>query len=132
MGSGARVTVLAAYGVRRRVTRGESGEIHLFWDALSLRMGLGEFVDFAGLVTEAVNCPLRCGELARGRRGRVARCSMGQISVSQGNLTLWFSPEEFEELQRLTDMARQRLADAEPVSSLGVPWIPEQSPISVN
>lgn len=123
---------MAAYGVRRRVTRGEGGEIHLFWDALSLRMGLGEFVDFAGLVTEAVNCPLRCGELARGRRGRVARCSMGQISVSQGNLTLWFSPEEFEELQRLTDMARQRLADAEPVSSLGVPWIPEQSPISVN
>lgn len=132
MGSEARVMVLAAYGVRRRITCGKGGDIYLFWESLSIRMSLGEFVDFAGLMTEAVDCPVRCGELARGCCGRVARCSMGQISVSHGSLTLWFSPEEFEELHRLTNTARQRLADAEPIPVLGIPWMPERGSISVN
>jgi hypothetical protein len=99
---------------------------------LSVRMGQGEFVDFAGLVTEAVDCAARCGELARGCNGRVSRCSMGQIMLTHGDLTLWFSPEEFEELCRLTSRARQRLADAEPLPALGVAWRPRQNPFSAN
>lgn len=132
MASGSRTRVLAAYDVRRRVTRGGDGTIHLFWGSLSVGMGQGEFVDFAGLLTEAVECAARCGELARGCSGRVFRCSMGQIMVSRGCLTLWFSPEEFEELCRLTIRARQRLADAEPLPTLGVPWTPERGPVSAN
>ena len=77
-----------------------------------MRMTQGEFVSFVRLVTEAVVCPARCGELASGSCGRVARCSMGQIMLSYDRLTLWFSPEEFEEFCRLIIEARQRLAEA--------------------
>lgn len=132
MGQVSRTTVLAAYDVRRRVTRGADGKIHLCWGQLSVGMGQGEFADFAGLVTEAVECTARCGELARGCCGRVFRCAMGQIMLTHGNLTLWFSPEEFEELCRLTVRARQRLADAEPLPALGVPWTPGHAPFSAN
>lgn len=99
---------------------------------MSIKMSTGEFVDFAGIVAEAVECPARCGELARGCCGRVFRCSMGQILVSHGSLTLWLSPEEFEELHRLTARARRRLADAEPLPALGVPWTPRRDSINAN
>jgi hypothetical protein len=124
--------VLAAYDVRRRITRGADGTIHLCWGPMSVGMGQGEFVDFAGLVTEAAECAARCGELARGCRGRVFRCSMGQIMLTHGTLTLWFSPEEFEELCRLAARARQRLADAEPLPALGVAWHPRHHPFCTN
>jgi len=132
MGPAPRTIVLAARGVRRRVTLGEGGEVQLFWDNWSLGMSRGEFVDFAGVVAEAVGCPVRCGELARGCCGMVSRCSMGQILVSHGNLSLWFSPEEFDGLHRLTAGARGRLADAEPPPVLGVPWAPRTGRISAN
>lgn len=95
-------------------------------------MSQGEFVDFAGLVTEAVGCAARCGELALGCSGRVFRCSMGQILLSHGNLTLWFSPDEFERLHGLVSRARQRIADAEPLPRLGIPWAPRQDRPSAN
>lgn len=87
-------------------------------------MSQGEFVNFVGLVTEAAECALRHGELARKPCGRVAKCPMGQIMLSHGNLTLWFSPEEFREFRRLIVKARQQLADAEPLATLGLPWVP--------
>lgn len=49
---------------------------------------------------------------------------MGQIMLSHGSLTLWFSPEEFEEFCRLGTAARQQLADVAPLPPLGVPWKP--------
>jgi len=95
-------------------------------------MNRGEFVDFAEILAEAAVRPVRCGELARGCCGLVSRCSMGQILVSHGNLSLWFSPEEFDELHRLTASARGRLADVEPPPALGVPWTPRMDRISNN
>lgn len=124
--------VLAAYDVRRRVTRGGGGCIHLFWGSLSVEMSHDGFVDFARLVAEAAECPVRCGELARGCCGQVARCSMGQIMLRHDRLTLWLAPEEFEELHRLTARARQRLADAEPLPALGVRWTPRRELPSAN
>ncbi len=127
-----RAAELAAHNLRRRVTRGANGSINLFWGAVSIEMSQGEFVDLAGLVADAVGSPARQGELARGCCGRVARCSMGQILLSHGTLTLWFSPEEFEELHRLVSRARRRIADAEPLPALGVPWAPRRDRISAN
>jgi hypothetical protein len=127
-----RTSVLATHGVRRRIVRDEGGGVHLFWGSWGVGMSVGEFVDFAGILAEAADRPMRCGEVARGCCGRVAYCSMGQILVSHGNLTLWFSPEEFDELHRLTASARQRLADAEPPPALGVPWTPRIDRISNN
>jgi hypothetical protein len=49
---------------------------------------------------------------------------MGQITLSNGNLTVWFSPEEFREFCRLIAKAGQQLADAEPLPTLGLPWVP--------
>ena len=132
MGSVPRTIVLAARGVRRRVTLCEGGEVRLSWDNWSVGMGRGEFVDFAGVLAEAADRSMRCGETVRGCCGMVARCSMGQIQVSHGSLGLWFSPEEFDELQRLTAGARGRLADAEPPPALGIPWTPRVGPISEN
>ncbi len=58
---------------------------------------------------------------------------MGQIMLSHDNLTLWFSPEEFEEFYRLIATARQQLADAAPLPSLGTPWMPpRQERVSFN
>lgn len=124
MDAGFQDKVLAAYNSRSRVIRGGDGTIHLFWEALSVRMVQDEFLGFARLVTEAPECPVRCGELARGSCGRAVKCSMGQIMVSHGNLTLWFSPEEFCEFRRLIVGARQQLADAEPLPTLGTRWTP--------
>ena len=90
---------------------------------LSIRMTQGEFLNLAGLVEDAVACPLRRGELARCPRGRVACCSMGQIVVSHHSLTLWFPPKEFEEFCRLAAEARQRLTDTAPLPQLGLPWV---------
>lgn len=87
-------------------------------------MTQSEFLGLAGLVTDAAGCAARCGELAMRSCGRAVRCPMGQIMLSHGSLTLWFSPEEFEEFYRLAAKARQHLADAAPLPLLGVPWTP--------
>ena len=117
-------TVLVSYNSRARIVRDREGDIHIFWGALSIRMTQSEFLGFAGLVTDAAGCAVRCGELAVRCCGRAVRCSMGQIMLSHGNLTLWFSPEEFEDFYQLVATARQQLADAAPPSPLGVPWTP--------
>lgn len=124
MHSGLRVTVLAAYNSRSRVTRERDGTVRIFWETLSVGMTQAEFLGFAGLLAEAAECTARCRELARGSWGRVARCSMGQVMLSHGSLTLWFTPEEFEEFHRLVAGARQRLADSAPMPRLGLPWAP--------
>jgi hypothetical protein len=126
MHPGPRATVLAAYNSRSRVTRGDDGVIRLFWGMMSVAMNGTEFLDFAGLVAEAAGREMRCGELARGSYGRVVRCSMGQIKLSHDNLTLWFSPGEFEEFCRLVAGARRRLADCAPAPRLGMPWGPRE------
>jgi hypothetical protein len=125
-------TVLASYNSRSRIVRDREGSIHLFWGALSIRMTQREFLGFVSLVADAAGCAGRCGELAMSSCGRAVRCSMGQIMVSHGNLTLWFSPEEFEEFYRLTTRARQQLADAAPLPSVGVPWTPHRERVSLN
>src|SRR3954467_12047846 len=117
-------TVLASYNSRSRILRDREGNIHLFWGALSIRVTQSEFLGFASLVTDAAGCATRCGELAMRPCGRAFKCSMGQIMLSHGSLTLWFSPEEFEEFYQLVATARQQLADAEPLPPLGVPWTP--------
>jgi hypothetical protein len=124
MHPGPRATVLAAYNSRSRVTRGDDGVIRLCWGMMSVAMDGAEFLDFAGLVAEATGREMRCGELSRSSYGRVVRCSMGQIKLSHGNLTLWFSPGEFEEFCRLVAGARRRLADCAPAPRLGMPWGP--------
>jgi hypothetical protein len=47
---------------------------------------------------------------------------MGQIMLLYRDLTMWFSPKEFDELYRLTTVARRHLADVSPLPLLGVPW----------
>jgi hypothetical protein len=92
-------------------------------------MTQSEFLSFVGLVIDAAGCAARCGELAKCPYGRTARYSMGQIMVSHDGLSLWFSPEEFEDFYRLASTARERLADLLPLPSLGVPWtMPGQNP----
>jgi len=133
MDSGSRAIVLAAYDSRSRVVRDGEGTIHFSWGVLSIKMTQNEFVSFVGLVKGAVGCVARCGELSRGSCGRVVRCSMGQIMVSHGSITLWLSPEEFEEFYQLVARARQRLSDAEPLPTLGLPWAPpDQELLSLN
>jgi hypothetical protein len=51
---------------------------------------------------------------------------MGQFTLHHGDLTLWFSPEEFEELANLAIRARQKLADSAPAPRLGIPWAPRE------
>ena len=115
-------TVLAFYNSRSRILRDQDGGIHLFWGPLSVRMAQSEVLDLVSLVTDAAQCAARCGELAVHSCGRAFRCPMGQIMLSHGSLTLWLSPEEFKEFCRLSTKARQRLADAAPLPSLGMPW----------
>lgn len=117
-------TILASYNSRRRITRDREGGIHLFWGSLGIRMTQDEFLGLVGLLTDATRCAARCGELAMRSCGRAVRCPMGQIMLSHGSLTLWFSPEEFEEFCLLGTAAREQLADAAPLPSLGVPWKP--------
>lgn len=130
MRSGA--TVLADRGSRRRVVRGADGGIEVHWSVMNVGMSGIEFVGFAGMLMDAAECAARCGELARCFRGRVSRCAMGEVSLSFGRLTLWFSPEEFEEFGRLVSEARQKLSDLAPPPRLGVPWRPEKSHLSIN
>ena len=125
-GSEFKAAVLAAYSVRRRVVRGADGMVSLLWGSVGLRMSLAEFIDLAGVLSEAGRSPARHGELARGVHARVVRCSMGQVTLHHGELTLWFSPEEFEELSEMTLRARQRLADCVPAPRLGLSWAPRE------
>jgi hypothetical protein len=91
---------------------------------MEIRMTQGEFLGLVGLAKDAAGCAARCGELAMRPCGRAVRCPMGQIMISHGSLTMWFSPEEFEEFCRLGVAARQQLADVAPLPPLGVPWKP--------
>ena len=125
-GSEFKAAVLAAYSVRRRVVRGADGMVSLLWGSVGLRMSLAEFIDLARVLSEAARSPARHGEPARGVHARVVRCSMGQVTLHHGELTLWFSPEEFEELSEMTLRARQRLADSAPAPRLGVSWAPRE------
>lgn len=125
-------TVLASHNSRTRIVRDQEGAIHLFWGTLSIKMTQSEFLGFTGLVTDAAGCAIRCGELAVRCCGRAVRRSMGQIMLSHGSLTLWLSPEEFEDLHQLVTRARQRLADAVPSSPLGVPWTPREESVTLN
>ena len=125
-GSEFKAAVLAAYNVRRRVVRGADGMVSLLWGSVGLRMSLAEFLDLAGVLSEATRNPARYGEMARGVHARVVRCSMGQVTLHHGELTLWFSPEEFEELAEMTLRARQRLADSAPAPRLGLSWVPRE------
>jgi hypothetical protein len=125
-GSEFKAAVLAAYNVRRRVVRGADGTVSVLWGSLGLRMSYAEFLDLAGVLEEAMRSPARYGEMARGVHARVVRCSMGQVTLHHGDLTLWFSPEEFEELANLTIRARRRLADSAPAPRLGLAWVPRE------
>jgi hypothetical protein len=125
-GSKFRAAVLAAYSVRRRVARGADGTVSVLWGSLGLRMSLAEFLDLAGVLAESMRGSARYGEIARGVHARVVRCSMGQVTLHHGDLTLWFSPEEFDELSGMTLRARQRLADSAPAPPLGVSWVPRE------
>jgi hypothetical protein len=126
-------TILASYNSRSRIMRDREGGIHLFWGALGIRMTQGEFLGLVGLVTDAAGCAARCGELAIRSCGRAVRCPMGQIMLCHGSLTLWFSPEEFEEFCQLGTTARQQLADVAPLPPLGIPWkLPYQGPQTPN
>jgi hypothetical protein len=117
--------VLAAYSVRRRVVRGADGRVSVLWGSLGLRISHAEFLDLAGVLAEAVRNPARYSEMARGAYARVVRCTMGQVTLHHGDLTLWFSPEEFEEFANLAVKARQKLADSAPAPRLGLPWRPQ-------
>ena len=123
-GSEFKAAVLAAYSVRRRVVRGADGMVSVLWGSVGLRMSLAAFLDLATVLSEATQNPARHGELARGVHARVVRCSMGQVTLHHGELTLWFSPEGFEELAEMTLMARRRLADCAPAPRLGFSWVP--------
>jgi hypothetical protein len=125
-GSEFKSAVLAAYSVRRRVVRGADGRVSVLWGSVGLRMSLAEFLDLAMVLAEATQNPARHGELARGVNARVVRCSMGQVTLHHGELTLWFSPEGFEELAEMTLMARRRLADCAPAPRLGLSWVPRE------
>jgi hypothetical protein len=119
-----RAVVLAAYSVRRRVVRGADGTVSVLWGSLGLRMSYAEFLDLAEVLAEAMQSPARYGEMARGVHARVVRCSMGQVTLHHGELTLWSSPEEFEELANLILRARRQLGDSVPAPRLGLPWAP--------
>ena len=133
MNSRLSATVLASYNSRSRIVRDREGSIHLFWKSLGITMTQDEFLELVGLMKDAAGCAARCGELAMRTCGRAVRCPMGQIMLSHGSFTLWFSPEEFEEFCRLGTIARQRLADVAPLPPLGLPWKPAyQEPQTLN
>lgn len=124
--------VLCAYSVRHRVVRGADGSLSLLWGVLGVRLSHGEFVDLARVLAAAGEREARYGELARGERARVVRCSMGQVALHHDDLTLWFSPEEFENFRALVLAARGRLADSAPMPRLGVRWEPEGGYFAAN
>jgi hypothetical protein len=119
-----RAAVLAAYSVRRRVVRSADGTVSVLWGSLGIKMSHAEFVDLARVLAQAMRNPARYGEQARGAQARVVRCTMGQVTLHHKDLTLWFSPEEFEEFANLTLRARRKLADSAPAPRLGLPWAP--------
>jgi len=121
-----RAAVLAAYSVRRRVVRGADGTVSVLWGSLGLRVSHAEFLDLAEVLAKAMQSSARHGEMARGVHARVVRCSMGQVTLHHGNLTLWSSPEEFEELANLILKARRQLADSVAAPRLGLPWAPRE------
>ncbi|ABG05691.1 hypothetical protein Rxyl_2777 [Rubrobacter xylanophilus DSM 9941] len=114
--------VLARRDTRACVVRGCDGLVRLFWGPVAVGMSQAEFVGLAGMLSVAAGREVRCGELARCGCGSVSRCAMGQVSLSHRDLTLWFSPREFEEFAGLVLAARRALADAPPLPPLGVPW----------
>lgn len=124
--------VLAAYSVRRRVVRTADGSVSILWGNLGVRVDYAEFLDLAEVLEEAGHSPSRFGELARGIYARVVRCTMGQVTLHQRDLTLWFSPDEFEDLASLVVRARQKLADAAPPPPLGLSWRPEGEMFGAN
>lgn len=124
--------VLASYSVRHRVVRCADGVVSVLWGALGLRVLHAEFLDLAGALAEAARSPVRYGELAQAGRTRVVRCSMGQVTLHYGVLTLWFSPEEFEDFSNLVVRARQKLADSAPPPLLGLAWKPEGEMFGTN
>lgn len=97
-----------------------------------MAMNRAEFAGFAAMLVDAAGCAARCGEIARCPCGRVSRCAMGEVSLSHGRLTLWFSPEEFEEFGRLVLAARAKLADLAPQPVFGVPWEPGEEAFGLN
>jgi hypothetical protein len=125
-------TVLAAHGSRSRVVRGRDGGIEVAWGVLCVEMSGAEFAGFAGMVADAFGCSARCGEIARCLCGRVNRSSMGETSLSHNGLTLWFSPDEFEDFGKLILAARRKLEDLAPPPPLGVPWEPGEADFGVN
>ncbi|MEW6635238.1 MAG: hypothetical protein AB1425_00330 [Actinomycetota bacterium] len=131
-GPGIEAMVLCAYSVRHRAVRGADGRVSLLWGSLGIRLPLGDFVDLARMMEAAGKSAARYGELARGARARVVRCSMGQVALHQGDLTLWFTPEEFEDFRRLILEARSRLADSAPMPRFGVRWEPEGGYFAAN
>ena len=132
LGSEFKTTVLAAYSVRRRVVRRTDGTVSVLWGSLGLGISYAEFLDLAGALAKAMQNPARYGEMARGIHARVVRCSMGQVTLHHRDLTLWFSPEEFEELANLVLRARRKLADCAPVPRLGLPWRPRRGFFDLN
>jgi hypothetical protein len=119
-----KAAVLAAYSVRRRVVRSADGKVTVLWGSVGLRMSHGEFLDLARVLAETMRSPVRYGEVAGGSHARVVRCAMGEVTLHHGDLTLWFSPEEFEEFASLAIRARQKLADSAPAPRLGLRWRP--------
>ncbi len=124
-------TVLASHSSRSRVVL-RGGGVEVSWGSLCVAMGGAEFVGFAAMLVDAVGCSARCGELASCPCGKVRRCAMGEVSLSHNHLTLWFSPEEFEEFGRLVLAARAKLADLAPQPMFGVPWEPGEEFVSFN
>jgi len=106
--------------------------VSVLWGSLGLKMFHAEFLDLAGVLATAMQNPARYGEMARGVQARVVRCSMGQVTLHHGALTLWFSPEEFEEFANLIIRARQKLADSAPAPRLGLPWTPPEGLFGLN
>ncbi|TCJ20464.1 hypothetical protein E0L93_01170 [Rubrobacter taiwanensis] len=121
IGPGLRAVVLASYSSRNRVLRDAGGRIHVSWGPVTVKMSQGEFVELAGVLSEAVGCPVRRGELARGSGGQVVKCAMGQVMVVHDDFTLWFGPEEFEAFCRLVCRALGQLEDIQPLPALGLP-----------
>lgn len=124
MRSGA--TILAAYSSRSRVVRCADGGIEVSWGALSVEMSGAEFAGFAAMLADAFGCSARCGEIARCFCGKVDRRAMGEVSLSHNGITLWFSPDEFEEFGRLVLAARRKLEDIAPPPPLGILWEPDE------
>jgi hypothetical protein len=121
LNSGLRAVVLAAYSSRNRIMRDVGGRIHVSWGPVTVRMTQREFFVLAELVAEAVDKPVRRGELARHAGGQVIRCTMGQVMLVHDAFTLWFAPREFEGFCGLVERASQQIEDSQSLPALGLP-----------